>query len=72
MDEIFLQNLKCIYLYAHLFQIIHVVRNPRDTLISYYHHCRLIEDYKGSFPQFVEMFFKGTGTIKRKSSFFAR
>ncbi|XP_065211068.1 luciferin sulfotransferase-like [Planococcus citri] len=41
-------------------KVIHVVRNPRDTLISYYHHCRLIEDYKGSFPQFVELFFKGT------------
>ncbi|XP_065216849.1 luciferin sulfotransferase-like [Planococcus citri] len=40
-------------------KVIHVMRNSRDTLISYYHHHKLFHDYKGSFPQFVELFFKG-------------
>ncbi|XP_065215218.1 luciferin sulfotransferase-like [Planococcus citri] len=40
-------------------KIIYVVRNPRDTLISYYHHCKLIESFKGTLPEFVELFFDG-------------
>lgn len=40
-------------------KMIYVIRNPRDTLISYYHHCKLMEDYKGTFPEFVELFLDG-------------
>ncbi|XP_065216848.1 luciferin sulfotransferase-like [Planococcus citri] len=41
-------------------KIIHVMRNPRDVSISFYHHLsKLFISYYGSFPHFVEMFFKG-------------
>ncbi|XP_029040843.2 luciferin sulfotransferase-like [Osmia bicornis bicornis] len=37
-------------------KIIYVVRNPKDTCVSYYHHCKLIEGYHGDFNTFCRLF----------------
>ncbi|XP_046383771.1 luciferin sulfotransferase-like isoform X2 [Ischnura elegans] len=37
-------------------KIIYVARNPKDTCVSYFHHARLIEGYRGSFEDFIELF----------------
>jgi len=39
-------------------KIIHVARNPMDTLVSYYHHNRLLELYKGDFNLFKALFLR--------------
>ncbi|KAF2888549.1 hypothetical protein ILUMI_17624, partial [Ignelater luminosus] len=39
--------------------IIYVTRNPKDTCVSYYHHCRFIEGFKGEFNDFCDLFIKG-------------
>lgn len=39
-----------------LLQVIYVTRNPKDTCVSYYHHCQLIEGYKGDFEDFYKLF----------------
>lgn len=36
-----------------------MARNPKDTCISYYHHSRLIEGYRGSFEDFCKLFLAG-------------
>ncbi|KAF2891770.1 hypothetical protein ILUMI_14403 [Ignelater luminosus] len=43
------------------FQIIYVTRNPKDTCVSYYHHCRFIEGFKGEFNDFCDLFIEGKG-----------
>ncbi|KAK2575938.1 hypothetical protein KPH14_007300 [Odynerus spinipes] len=40
-------------------RIIYVVRNPKDTCISYFHHCRVIEGYRGNFDEFCQLFLGG-------------
>ncbi|KAM7249597.1 hypothetical protein ACFE04_025403 [Oxalis oulophora] len=40
-------------------KIVYVARNARDTCVSYFHHCRLMEGYKGGFEQFCELFLQG-------------
>ncbi|KAF5285101.1 hypothetical protein FQA39_LY16790 [Lamprigera yunnana] len=40
-------------------KIISVMRNAEDTCISYYHHCRLLEGYTGSFDDFYRLFLAG-------------
>ncbi|XP_044742537.1 luciferin sulfotransferase-like [Chrysoperla carnea] len=40
-------------------KIIYVYRNPKDTSVSYYHHCRNGEGYAGDFNVFMELFLNG-------------
>ncbi|XP_063907529.1 luciferin sulfotransferase-like [Zophobas morio] len=40
-------------------KIIYVARDSRDACISYYHHSRLIEGFKGNFEEFCELFLAG-------------
>lgn len=37
------------------------MRNPKDMLVSYYHHCRLVQihGYTGTFEEFVQTFLDG-------------
>ncbi|CAH0395136.1 unnamed protein product [Bemisia tabaci] len=37
-------------------KIIYVCRNPKDTCVSYYHHCQLLEGYTGDFDTFCKLF----------------
>ncbi|XP_046418746.1 luciferin sulfotransferase-like [Neodiprion fabricii] len=37
-------------------KILYVVRNPKDTCISFYHHCKLVEGYNGTFEEFYTLF----------------
>nr|XP_031843272.1 sulfotransferase 4A1-like [Nomia melanderi] len=37
-------------------RIVYVARNPKDTCVSYYHHCRLLEGYRGDFNSFCRLF----------------
>ncbi|KAB0804001.1 hypothetical protein PPYR_00971 [Photinus pyralis] len=40
-------------------KIISVLRSPEDTCVSFYHHCKLIEGYNGTFDQFCDLFLAG-------------
>ncbi|KAI4491645.1 hypothetical protein M0804_003037 [Polistes exclamans] len=40
-------------------RIINVARNPKDTCISYFHHSKLIEGYRGDFDEFCQLFLGG-------------
>ncbi|KAI5713729.1 hypothetical protein M8J76_004390 [Diaphorina citri] len=46
--------------------IIYVTRNPKDTCVSYYHHCQLLEGYRGNFEDFFKIFMDGLGKRKEK------
>jgi hypothetical protein len=46
---------------AGLLQIIYVARNVKDTCVSYYHHCKLLEGYTGSFEDYCKLFLGGSG-----------
>ncbi|XP_063238070.1 luciferin sulfotransferase-like [Bacillus rossius redtenbacheri] len=41
-------------------KIIYVARNPKDTCVSYYHHCKLLEGYQGDFDDFCKLFLGDT------------
>lgn len=43
-------------------QVVYVARNPKDALVSYYHHNKLIKlhDYRGNLETFAEYFMNGT------------
>ncbi|XP_966924.2 luciferin sulfotransferase [Tribolium castaneum] len=40
-------------------KMIYVVRDPKDTCISYFHHCKLMEGFRGDFEEFCELFLAG-------------
>ncbi|PSN58315.1 hypothetical protein C0J52_00108 [Blattella germanica] len=40
--------------------IIYVARNAKDTCVSYYHHCKLMEGYSGSFEDYCKLFLGGS------------
>ncbi|XP_076240817.1 luciferin sulfotransferase [Calliopsis andreniformis] len=40
-------------------RIVYVARNSKDTCVSYYHHCRLMEGYRGDFISFCRLFLAG-------------
>ena len=43
-------------------KVVYVCRNPKDAMVSWYHHTNLMKDsfgYKGSFDQMAEMFMGG-------------
>ncbi|XP_022167669.1 sulfotransferase 1 family member D1-like [Myzus persicae] len=37
-------------------KIVYVARNPKDTCLSYFHHCCLLEGYTGNFEDFCKLF----------------
>ncbi|XP_065211067.1 luciferin sulfotransferase-like [Planococcus citri] len=49
--------------YSTQAKIVYVARNPRDTCVSYYHHCKLLEGYKGPFDKFAQLFLEGNITF---------
>ncbi|XP_058803922.1 luciferin sulfotransferase-like [Phymastichus coffea] len=40
-------------------KIVYVARNAKDTCISYFHHCKLLEGYRGDFLEFCSLFLGG-------------
>ncbi|KAK4875063.1 hypothetical protein RN001_011485 [Aquatica leii] len=40
-------------------KIVYITRNPIDTCVSYFHHCKLIEGYRGNFTEFSNLFLSG-------------
>ncbi|KAF5282443.1 hypothetical protein FQA39_LY17558 [Lamprigera yunnana] len=40
-------------------KIISIVRSAEDVCVSYYHHCKLMEGYTGSFDEFCQLFIAG-------------
>ncbi|KAF5286678.1 hypothetical protein FQA39_LY16161 [Lamprigera yunnana] len=40
-------------------KIISTVRSAEDVCVSYYHHCKLVEGYTGSFDEFCQLFIAG-------------
>ncbi|KAL5235519.1 hypothetical protein ACI65C_002929 [Semiaphis heraclei] len=48
-------------------KIIYVARNPKDTCLSYFHHCCLLRGYIGNFEDFCKLF---TSDSLRYSPFF--
>ena len=37
-------------------RVIYVSRNPRDAVVSFYHHWRILEGFTGSFDTFFQAF----------------
>lgn len=44
-------------------KIIYVARDPRDAMISYYHHHRLWVGYQGKLEDFAEAFLADRGSF---------
>ena len=46
-----------------IFQVVYIARDPRDVLISYYHHHKLIRhhEFVGNFESFFEYFVNDQG-----------
>ncbi|KAF5286553.1 hypothetical protein FQA39_LY16236 [Lamprigera yunnana] len=40
-------------------KIISILRNAEDTCVSFYHHCKLVEGYTGTFDEFCQLFLAG-------------
>jgi len=43
------------------FQIINVLRNPRDVCVSFLNHFKVIENYKGTLETIADMFLRDVG-----------
>jgi len=41
-------------------KVVYTIRDPRDTCISFYHHCQMFmyEDFRGTLDEFVNIFLK--------------
>jgi len=59
------QKNQCLIISSHVVQdimkkgkakVIYVIRNPRDTCMSFYHHWRILEGYSGDVSSFVDAF----------------
>lgn len=37
-------------------KIVYVCRNPKDTLVSYYHHYKGMQGWSGDLPTFIDLF----------------
>lgn len=44
-----------------MFQVIYVYRNPKDAAISFFHHYRMLNNYKGTLDLFLEAFVQDKG-----------
>ncbi|KAK3926899.1 Luciferin sulfotransferase [Frankliniella fusca] len=44
-------------------RVVYVARDPKDMCVSYYHHCRLIYNMKGSFEEFAELFLQDKAPV---------
>ena len=44
------------YVLANKVKLIYVCRNPRDAVVSFYNHWRVINGFKGSFDIFFNAF----------------
>lgn len=44
-------------------QVIYIMRNPKDTSVSYYHYARMLKEfnYKRPFDEFLERYLQGDG-----------
>ena len=54
-------------------QIVYIMRDPKDTAVSFYYHYRLLLGYEGDMETFFEAFKEGCGmynimTLKYKTS----
>lgn len=46
-------------------KIIYISRNVKDTCVSYFHHCQLLEGYSGTFEEFCVLFLGGKGMVMK-------
>jgi hypothetical protein len=53
---IFASNLLLLSTLFHRQQIVYVSRNPKDAAVSYYHHYKNLEGYKGTKADFMNAF----------------
>uniref|UniRef100_A0A023F9A7 Putative sulfotransferase n=1 Tax=Triatoma infestans TaxID=30076 RepID=A0A023F9A7_TRIIF len=44
-------------------KIVYVTRNPKDMCVSYYHYCKLLHDFNGTFEQFCNIFLQGRAPL---------
>jgi len=42
-------------------KVVYTIRDPRDTCISFYHHCQMFmyEDFQGTLNEFIDIFLSG-------------
>lgn len=52
----------------YILQIVYVGRNVKDTCLSYFHHCQLLEGYKGNFHDFATLFINDACEYKKQST----
>lgn len=55
-----------------LVQIIYIMRNPKDVLVSYYHFAKVSEAFEepGTMEEFLERFLNGKGMERENSLVF--
>ena len=52
------------FLFLNGFQTVYVARNPKDVIVSYYHHHKLVKlhDFTGTLDEFAQYFMDDKGT----------